>query len=192
MIEAVAWRPVFCFCFKYLFQTSGRYFGNTGRKDDTFTFLDIHFEIAGYIKVFVEIVSSFLFFRILDTPIPVGVKMEFIFLVQLHEQFRIAGIHTGFYTVFHQLIVTACLCIFMGILPHASESQKWPETQGCCRMGVDQSITNQNPVFVMYKNFFFTENNSSHTVSRCRNMFTIEFTDIFMPIRTIIISLIFM
>ena len=45
---------------------------------------------------------------------------------------------------------------------------------------------------MMYKDFFFAENHTSNTVSCRRDMFTIKFTDILVPVRTEVISLIFM
>ena len=45
---------------------------------------------------------------------------------------------------------------------------------------------------MMYKDFFFAENHTSNTVSCRRDMLTIKFTDILVPVRTEVISLIFM
>ena len=116
--------------------------------------------------------------------------MKFVLFVQLHIKFRITRIHTGFNTVFHRLVITACLCIFVRVFAYATECQKGTEPKCCCRMGIDQGVTNQYPVLMMYKNFLFAENNASHTVSSCRDMLAIKLTDILMSVRTKIISLI--
>ena len=44
---------------------------------------------------------------------------------------------------------------------------------------------------MMYKNFLLSKDDSPNTVSCSRNMLTIKFADIFMSVRTIIITLIF-
>ena len=118
--------------------------------------------------------------------------MKFILFVQLHIKFRITGIHTGFNAIFHQLVVTACLRILVRVFAYAAECQERTEPERCCRMGIDQGVTNQNPVLVMYKNILFTEDNTSHTVGSRRDMLAIKFTDILMSIRTKVISLILM
>ena len=118
--------------------------------------------------------------------------MEFILLVQLHEKFGIAGIHTGFHTIFYQLVVTVRLRIFVRIFAYTAKGQKGAETKCGCRMGIYQGIANQNPILMMYKNLFLTEDNTSYTVSCCRDMLAIEFTDILMPVRTKVVSLLFM
>ena len=102
-------------------------------------------KISGNIKVFIEVIASFLFFRIFNSTIPVGLEMELTFFVQLHIQFRITGIHTSFNTIFHQLILAACLRIFVSVLAHTSESKERPEAQSCCRMRIKQSITKPRP-----------------------------------------------
>ena len=81
--------------------------------------------------------------------------MELTSLVQLHEQFRITGIHTSLDTIFHKLIIAACLRILVSVLSHAPESEERSEAQSRRRMCVQQSITNQDSVFMMYKDFFF-------------------------------------
>ena len=63
------------------------------------------FKISRHIKVFVEVISAFLFFGILDTTIQVRREVELILFVELHEQLRITGIHAGFNAILYQLVV---------------------------------------------------------------------------------------
>ena len=188
--ETVARSAICNFRFEHLFQFTGIRFRDTGRKDNALAFLDVHFKIAGNVKVFIEIVATFLFFRILNSSIPVGLEMELVFLVQLHEQLRITWIHTSLYTIFYQLIVPTCLGILMRVFAYTTKSQERPEAQGCGRMGIDQSVTYQNAVLVMYKNLLLTKDNASHTVSCRRDILTVELTDIFMSVGTEMIALI--
>ena len=174
-----------------MFQFTGINFRNAGREYHAFSLLDIHLKVAGNIKVLIEIITTFLLLGIFNTSIPVGLEMEFILLVQLHEQFRITGIHTGLDTIFHQLIIPTGLRILVRIFAHTAESQEGTETQCRGRMGIDKRITNQNTVLMMYKNLFLTEDNASHTVSCSRDVLAIKLTDVFMSVGTEVIALIF-
>ena len=192
VIETVTRCTIFHFRFKCLFQFTRGNFRYTGRENNALAFLYIHFEISGNIQVFVEVITTFLFLRILNATIPVRLVVKLIFLIQLHEELGIAGIHTSFYTIFYQLVVAVCLWIFVRIFAHTTKRQERAETKCGCRMGIYQGITNQNSVFVVYKDLFFAENNSAYTVSCRRDMFAIKFADILMSIRTKVVSLIFM
>jgi hypothetical protein len=104
---------------KSLLQLAGRNLGDTGGEDNAF-----HFKISRHIKVFVEVISAFLFFGILDTTIPVRLEVELILFVELHEQLRITGIHAGFNAILYQLVVAACLRIFVRVLAHTANARK--------------------------------------------------------------------
>ena len=116
MSESIARCTFFNLVFKSLFQRTGSYFRNPTGKDDAFPFLYLNFKISGNIQIFVKVIASLLLFRIFDTPIPIRQIMKLILFVQLHIQFRIARIHTGFDTIRHNLIFATGLgilvCIF--------------------------------------------------------------------------------
>ena len=156
MIETITRSTVGNLRIKYLFQLTGSDLGCSGRKDNTFTFLDIYLKIPRHVEIFIKIVSTFLLFRILDSPIPVRLKNKFTFLIQLHKQLRITGIHTSLDTILYNLIIAARLRVLMRIFTHTAESQKRSETQGGSRMRVKQCITNQNSILMVYKDFFFS------------------------------------
>ena len=79
----------------------------------------------------------------------------------------------------------------MCVLTYTPESEERAEAQSRSRMRIQQSITNQDSIFMMYKDFFFAEDNTSDTVSCCRDMLTIKLADILVSVRTKVVSLLF-
>ena len=51
-------------------------------------------------------------------------------------------------------------------------------------MGIDQGITNQNPIFMVYENLFLTKDDASYTIGSCGDIFTVKLSDILVPVRT--------
>ena len=86
---------------KSLLQLAGRNLGDTGGEDNAFPFLYIHFKISRHIKVFVEVISAFLFFGILDTTIPVRLEVELHSLLSCMKQLRI---NRGYMQVFNAIL----------------------------------------------------------------------------------------
>ena len=66
----------------------------------------------------------------------------------------------AFNAILYQLIVAACLRIFVRVLAHTAECQERAESECSCRMGIDQGITNQNPIFMVYENLFLTKDDA--------------------------------
>src|SRR3712207_5875188 len=85
VIKTVARSTIGHFSLKHLFQPTRRNFRCSRREYNALSFSNIHFEISRNVKIFIKIVSAFLFFRVLNSTIPIGLVMEFTFLVQLHE-----------------------------------------------------------------------------------------------------------
>ena len=189
--EAVARSAVFHFSSKGLLELACVDFADAGREDNAFALLDVHFEVARYVEVFIEVVATFLLLRILDATIPVGLEMEGVFLVELHEEFGITRVHAGLDTVLNLLVFAAGLCVFMGVLAHAAESQEGAEAQGGSRVGIYQCVTNQNTVFMVHEDFLFAQDYTSNTVSCSRYMFAVKFADILVSVGTVVVSLIF-
>ena len=192
VVKAVTRSAVGHLGLKSLLQLAGGNLGNTGGEDNAFPFLYINFKISRHIKVFIEVISAFLFFRILNTTIPVRLEVELILFVELHEQLRITGIHAGFNAILYQLVVAACLRIFVRVLAHTAECQERAESECSCRMGIDQGITNQNPIFMMYENLFFTKDDTSYTIGSCGDIFTVELSNVLVSVRTEVVPLILM
>jgi len=117
-------------------------------------------------------------------------EMEFILLVELHEEFRVSRIHASFDAIVYQLIIATGLCIFVGILTYTTESEERTETQGSSRMGVNQCVTNQNSVFMMNEQGFFLQDYTTYTIQGCRHIFTFIFTNVLVASGGVVISLI--
>ena len=137
MLKIITRGAFFHFLFKGLLQRSCTCFRNTSRKYNAFTLLDIYFKIPRNIEILIKVVTSFLFFRILYTTIPVRLEMKLILFIKLHKEFGISRIHTCLYTIIHFLIITTCLRIFMCILADTTESQKRTKTESSGRMSFD-------------------------------------------------------
>ena len=77
VVEAIAMVKGVNFILHHLIDVLGLNGGNTSAEDDGFSFLDWHFEIAGYEKIFRCVVPSFAFFRIFKAAVPVGMVVPF-------------------------------------------------------------------------------------------------------------------
>ena len=190
MIEIIPWSTNLRFKICYLFQLSGLYLRQPGGKDHTLAFLNLQFKITGHIEILIKGISSLQFFRILHSTIPIRLKNKIVFLVQLHVKLGITVIHTSFDTIRHFLIVPVHPCVFMCVLPHTTECQKWAELQSRFGMGVQKRITDDNAVFIMLKHLFFLQNYPSYTIDCSRHLITIKFSNVLMTIRTVIVPLI--
>ena len=151
----------------------------------------MHFKITRYIQIFVEVIPTLLFFRILDASIPIRTEVELILFAQLHVKFRISRIHTCLDTVLYYIITTAGLRILMCILTYATECQIRTEPQDRIRMRIYQCVTDQDTIFMMYKQFLLLQDYPTYTVQSCRQFLTLKFTDVFMATRAVIVSVIF-
>ena len=78
----------------------------------------------------------------------------------------------------------------MGKLSYAAECQERAEAQRGGRVGINQSITNEQAVFIMLEHHLFLQDDSTHTVESCWNFVTVELTNVLVTFRAEIIALI--
>ena len=57
-------------------------------------------------------------------------------------------------------------------------------------MGINQGVAYQNTVFIVSEHHFFLYHHPTDTVKRSRNLAAVEFADILMSIRTVVVTLI--
>ena len=182
VVEAVARGAVFGFRLEDLLQAARCYLGDAGREHDAFALLDVHLEVAGHVEVFVEVVAALLLLGVLDAAIPVGHEVEFVFLVELHVQFGIAGIHARLDAVLHLLVVAAGLRVLVGVLADAAEGQEGAQAQRGGRVGIDQRVADEDAVFMVNENLLFAEDDASHAVSGCRDVLAVKLTDVLVAV----------
>lgn len=147
MIETVARSAVGHLCLEGLLQPAGR---SLSTENNAFL-PDIRFEIAGHIKIFIEIISALLLFGILNAAIPIGPKNSF-FLFSCMKKFPDNRSTCRFLYRSHRLKVAACLH-FVRVLAHAAESEERPKPKRSSRKQHQPSIANQNPVLMVYEIF---------------------------------------
>ena len=92
-----------------------------GGEDDALVLLDGNLEIAWHVEVLVGGVATLLLLRVLDATVPVGLEDELAFLVELHVEVGIAGVHAGLDAVLHLVILTAGHAVLVRELPHRAE-----------------------------------------------------------------------
>ena len=78
----------------------------------------------------------------------------------------------------------------MGKLADAAEGQKRAESQRCGRVSVFKRVANQNAVFVVLEEKFLLQNHAADTVNRRRNLVAVEFANVFVPFRAVVVALI--
>ena len=120
---------------------------------------------------------------ILDTVIPIRLIHELRFFVELHEKFRITGIHTSFDTVRYLLIRLIGIPVDTRKFLDAAKRHKRTKTQQSSRMGVYQSIFDHNPVVLPRENDFFRKDYSSYSVNRARHRLHRIFANVFVTVR---------
>ena len=49
-------------------------------------------------------------------------------------------------------------------------------------MRIDQGVADEDAVFMVHEDFFLTEDNASHAVSGCRDVFAVKLTDVFVTV----------
>ena len=116
--------------------------------------------------------------------------MELVLLVQLHEQFGVAGVHAGLYTILHQLVVATCLAVLVRILAHTTEGKEGAQSQRSGRVSLQQSVTDKDSIFVVHKEFFLLQDYTTHTINGSRNLFPLKFAYILMSVGAVVVSLI--
>ena len=88
------------------------------------------------------------------------------------------------------MVLTTGGHILVRKLANATESQERTETQGGGRMGILQSITDQDAVLIMLEDDLLLQDDTSYTISGGRHLGGIKLTDVLVSVRTEIVALI--
>ena len=110
---------------------------------------------------------------------------EFRFVVELHVKARVSFVQTERYAVFGLFIGRVQLIVFHAQACCISECQEWLELECCGRVCFNQSIFDENSVFVCHEYLFLCQDNATDTVSKFGYSVTIEFSQIFVSVRTV-------
>lgn len=161
-----------------------------GGKDDALALADGHLEIAGHIEILVAGVSTLLLFGILDAAVPVGLEDEFHLSRELHVEVGIAWVHAGSDAVFHFCIVSAGHTVLMCELSDASEGEEGTELQGCRRVCVIEGVSDEESVFIMLKDNFFSEYHTTNAVGGGGHLVAIKRLDILVAHGAVVVALI--
>ena len=57
-------------------------------------------------------------------------------------------------------------------------------------MGLDESVTNEEPVLVMLEDNLFLQKNTSYTIDCCGNFVTVKLTNVLVTLRTEVVALV--
>jgi hypothetical protein len=117
--------------------------------------------------------------------------VEFILLIELHEELRIARIHASFDSVLHLLIVAAGSSILVSELTHTAESQEWTKTELRRRLSLQKSVTDKDTILIVNKELLLLQDYATHAIDGSRDMFTVKLTDVLVSVGTEIVSLVF-
>ena len=157
---------------------AGCHWRYTAREDDALAGLHLNLEETGNIEILVEVVTALKLLHILDSAIPVGLIHELVLLVELHVKAWIIGIHAHADTVLNLLVATVGNVVLVSILTYTAECAEWAQTQSYRRVGLEQGVTDQDSVLVVYKGFLFLEPYTTYIVDCGGNALPGELTDI--------------
>ena len=191
VIEAIATVKAFDFVFHNLSIHFRRLFLQRCCEDDAFTLLDWHFKIAWHQEVFSRLIATFTFFWIIQTTIPIGLIVEFVFCCSLHVEFGITFIHTHLDTIFHRFVSSVCHTIFMSPLSHAAESQEGFQAKCGRRMRFEQSVANKKAESISTINQFLLQQHATNAINPSRHFIPLETHDVLVSLWTVVFSLVF-
>ncbi len=134
--------------------------------------------------------GTLLLFGILDAAVPVGLEDEFHLSRELHVEVGIAWVHAGSDAVFHFCIVSAGHTVLMCELSDASEGEEGTELQGCRRVCVIEGVSDEESVFIMLKDNFFSEYHTTNAVGGGGHLVAIKRLDILVAHGAVVVALI--
>jgi len=188
--EIIAWRALVGLFLEERSECAHFVFRGRGGKDDAFSFADGHFEVSGNVEVLIAGISSLLLFGIFDAAVPVGLEDELHFTGELHVEIGIARIHAGLYAVFDLGIVSAGHTVLVCELSDASEGEEGPELQCSGRVCVIESVADEQSVFIMLKDNFFSEYHTTNAIGGGRHLVAIKRLDILVAHGAVVVALI--
>ena len=162
-----------------------------GSEDDALSLLDGYLEIAGHVEVLVGGVAALLLFRVFHSPIPVGLEDKLVFLVKLHIEVGIAGVHTGADAVFHLVVLPAGHIVLVRKLSHGTEGEEGTEAQRGGTVGIDQRIADEDAVFIALEDGLALQQYSAHAVEHGGHHVAVELPDVFVAVGTVMVPLVF-
>ena len=163
--------------------------GRSG-EDDALALLDRHLEVAGHVEVLVGEVATLLLLGILHAAIPVGLEHELVLLGELHVQIGIPGIHTGLDTIIYFVILAAGHRVFVGQRLDRAECQERTEAQRSGRVGIVQSVANEDAILIGLEDGLFPQHHAAHAIRCRRHEAAIKLTDVLVSLRTEVVALI--
>ena len=159
-------------------------------EDNALALLDVELEVAGNVEVLVGGVAALCLLGIIHAAIPVGAEHPLGFLVELHEEFGIAGVHAGLDAILHLLIVAVGARVLMGEFAHASEGQPGLQTQRRLAVGVEQGVAYKDAVLEVLEHQLTLQDDAADAIDGRGHLLAVVLADVLVAARTEVVALI--
>lgn len=163
---------------------------SANKRSGTFPFLCVRFGVSQRVGIFIRIVSTFLFFKVLSAAVPIELRIRLVLFIRLRRRLQVAKVRTNFGTVLCRLMITTYLHVFIHMLTRATRYRRETRAGYNYQVNVSRNVAGRGPVFVICRGLFLAGSSTSCAVNDYKSVFAIGLSSVLIPIEARIISLV--